>query len=560
MTCRAYRLTRLLLASLITSLGPAAPPSALAAAGQRKPAGIMARTSESITARQPRRPGVQNFPHAGVIGQPRRVTTRQNTPPAGRLGPWGAFTRGNGEAAGFGPVGRYGVEPWAEDWQFLRHHPLSDDPFDPLKFIALNRSGTIWLTLSGETRLRNWYEENPALGQKGTPGSGRFTMRNLYGADLHLGENLRFFGQIVNGTGAGWAAYGYNTTYRKRLDLQQGFAEVKGRAFGAHLGVLLGRQEFLDAPSYVMYNRQTPNVPLSWNGARGYAIWPHLRIDLYDFVQTNTNATRMFHDTEDWGTRLHGLDITFTPGTFHIGGQAVRSYVDLFAMGFRVADSRATMRAGTASLTGSTDRQNGGFRWYGGAPSFEFSIGALYQSGSFESAQTGQQRAVHAYAVNFLSGYRNPQSRWHPFLGLQADLYSGSNTQKTSGGISTYLAPFNPQTNYLDTTTYIAPSNLIAVSPVLRTTPLPFISLRVKMPVMWRASAQDGVYNSSGAYTFQGISGGLIGIVPQASLVIQLGRHLSWTQYGARFIASNEMRQAGARSGSYYQSNLVFRF
>lgn len=533
----------------------AATPGQSAAADRR----VVTNRVETVTVRQPHRPAVQTYPHAGVVDQPRRVTSGQNTAPSGRQGPWGAFTRGNGEAAGFGPVGIYGDAPWAEDWSFLRDRSLSKDPFDPLKFIALNESRTIWLTLSGETRLRNWYEGQPYLGTRGTPGAGRFAVRNLYGADLHLGAHVRLFGQLINGDAAGWAGYGYNGTYRKRLDLQQGFVEVTGGMFGARTGLLVGRQQFLDAPSYVLYNRNTPNVPLSWNGVRGYAIWQRVRVDLYDFVGTNINESKMFHDDEDWGTRLHGLDMTFAPGPIRLGQEELKTYLDLFAIGFRLAGASAAVPYGASTLSGSTARQNGGFRWYGSSPSFEFSVGGLYQSGTFQDAKSGAIRDVAAYSVNTTAGYRNPRSHWHPFIGGQFNLYSGGDSRRKTGSIGTYIAPFNPQTNYLDTTAYIAPSNLITVSPILRVTPLSYLSFQLKSPFLWRDDVNDRIYSSSGAYGFRP-SGGFVGVIPQAALTLQLGQHLSWTQYAARFIASNGMSHAGAQSGNFYQSNFVFRF
>lgn len=76
----------------------------------------------------------------------------------------------------------------------------------------------------------------------------------------------------MNADASGWNVYGYNATYKKTLDLQQAFVEVKGTVLGAKSGIIIGRQQFLDAPSYMLYNRETPNVPLSWNGFRSYAL------------------------------------------------------------------------------------------------------------------------------------------------------------------------------------------------------------------------------------------------------------------------------------------------
>jgi len=293
---------------------------------------------------------------------------------------------------------------------------------------------------------------------------------------------------------------------------------------------------------------------------RGYAIWPRLRADVYDFVGTNVTFNKMFHDRVDWSTRLHGIDVTWAPPSFSLGAERVSSFLDLFLIAFRLGGSSAALAYNRSTLNGTTARQDYGFRWYGGAPSFEFSVGGLYQGGSFELNRTGQNRAVSAYAFNAIAGYRHTPSPLHPFIGVQADLYSGGSSKSTNGTIGTYIAPFNPQTNYLDTTTYIAPSNLVSLSPVLRITPRNWLSLQFKSPFFWRESTDDAVYGPSGAYTFNNLHGGFIGIVPQASLTLQLNRHLTWTQYGARFIGSDGLRAAGGKSGSYYQSNFVFRF
>ncbi|GBR55114.1 hypothetical protein AA106555_1936 [Neokomagataea thailandica NBRC 106555] len=507
------------------------------------------------------RPPIQNYPHAGFVGQPRRILPSLNRPTQGHQGPWGAFNYGTGEAAGFGPVGRYGPAPWAEDWSDLRNPKKSDDLLDPLKFIALNQQKTIWLTLSGETRLRNWSEEAPFLGRRGNAPSGRFTVRNLLGADLHLGEHVRLFGQLINANAAGWAGFGYNQTFRKRLDAQQAFIELKGQIAGARTGLMVGRQQFLDAPSYILYNRETPNVPLSWNGTRIYAIWPKFRLDTFSFAQTNTNPNKMFHDTIDWGTRLYGVDGTAVVPDFVIGSQQVHSFFDLFYLRYRYSSSLSVVPSGSTTLKGTSSRGNIGIRWYGTARDFEFSFGGLYQNGSFQYTNNASSSDVSAWAVNTIAGYRHTPSPLHPFIGAQFDIYSGG-ADGRNATLHTYMAPYNPQTTYSDPTTYLQPSNLISLSPILSVTPFHgYASLRFKAPLLWRQNTNGAIWNSSGPYTFsRPYRGSFVGIEPQAFLLIQLQRHLSWQLIGSRFIASKSLRNAGAQSGSFFQSNLVFRF
>ncbi|OUI95059.1 hypothetical protein HK13_04030 [Acetobacter indonesiensis] len=505
-------------------------------------------------------PNIVLYPHATPVGQPVRTTGAQGRS-SGRQYDWGVFNRGNGEAAGFGPVGQYGIAPWAEDWSRLRDKSKRSDPFDVLKYIALNKSGSIWLSFSGETRLRNWFESRPNLGTQKNNDSGRFGVRNLYGADLHLGSHVRLFGQLINADAGGWNGYGYGSTYRKRLDVQQAFIETRWNMLGAKSGFMFGRQQFLDAPSYMLYNRETPNVPLSWNGFRGYMVWPRIRIDGWDFVQTNDSYTKMFHDTENYNTRLYGFNMTWSPPDGHFMNDRTYSFLDVFYVGYKLSGSSGAIATAKGSQNGSNTRNNFGVRWHGLAGPFEFSLGGIWQGGVFRYAKTNQSRDVSSYAINTLVGYRIPKNRFHTFLGLQTDVYSGGNKNKKDGTIGTYISPFNPQTNYLDTTTYMTGSNLISFAPLVRATFLKSLSLQVKYPLFWRYSTQDPVYRSSGYYTFaHNFDGKFIGMAPQASLAWQITPHFSWTQYVSRFMTSHALNRAGGSSGTYYQSNFVFRF
>ncbi|AEI38162.1 alginate export family protein [Zymomonas mobilis] len=505
-------------------------------------------------------PEVQFYPHANPVGQPYNIPQAVNRK-SGHQYDWGVFNRGNGEAAGFGPVGRYGVAPWAEDWSDLRNKKQSSDPFDYLKYRPLNHSGSIWISFSGETRFRNWFESKPQLGFQKISNSGRFTIRNLYGADLHVGDHLRFFAQLINADASGWNTYGYDSTYRKNLDLQQAFAEIRGNVLGAKAGFIVGRQQFLDAPSYMLYNRETPNVPLSWNGFRGYAFWSRIRVDGWYFVGTNINKDGIFQDAMDYATRLYGFNTTWAPPDFSFLGQKGVSFLDAFYIGYQLTGKSSAIAAPKGSSQGTSTRNNFGIRWHGTAGPIEFSVGAIWQGGVFHYAETNQTRNISAYAINSIVGYRFPKNPLHIFAGIQTDIYSGGNASRTSGTIGTYTTPFNPQTNYLDTTTYIAPSNLISVAPLVRLTPLKSVSLQLKVPLFWRNNTNDPIYRSSGIYSFAGhFDGKFVGTAPQAALVWQINPHFSWTQYISRFVTSRALTEAGASSGTYYQSNFVFRF
>ena len=501
-------------------------------------------------------------PGFSALPQTRTNPTKAQAPQTIHTGDWGVFNRLDGSPAGFGPVARYGVARWAEDWSALRDPKLRDDPFDPLKFIALNDAKSITLTLSGETRLKNWFESRPFLGQQKPNDSGRATLRNLLGADLHLGTHLRVYGELVNGDAFGLNAYGYNATYRTRLDVQQLFVEARTDLAGAHAGVMFGRQQFLDAPNYVLFARETPDLPLSWDGVRGYAVWPRIRLDGWDFVQTNTNPPALFHDTETYNARLFGGYGSYALPDFRLLRQPGQVFLDLFYIGYELGGTPAAIATATGTQAGSTLRDNYGTRIWGRAGPIEFSAGGIYQGGQFRYAGSARTRDVVAFAFNEFAGYRLAHVYGRPLLGVQADVYSGGDYRRTTGTEGTYLTPYNPQTNYLDTTTYFAPGNLVNVAPTVEVTPSDKTLLRFKVPVLWRETTDDTIYGSSSRiYPFRGTySGGFVGTVPQANFAWRITRHLTWTQDLARYFASRSIERAGASNGTYYLSTLTFRF
>ena len=292
-------------------------------------------------------------------------------------------------------MARYGTDRSREDWTFLRNKSLSDDFFDPLKFIALDDAKDVYVTFSGDERLKNWFENRPFLGQQKPSDSGRMTVRGIYGADLHLGDYFRVYGELVNGDAGGWAAYGYNSTYRTRLDVQQLYAEVTAPFAGAKMGLTFGRQEFLDAPNYVLFARETPDVPLSWNGVRGYAVWPRVRVDLFDFVQTNTTPAQLFQRQRKTTTPvcLVPMKAGLRRISPSLASPATFSSTSSIS-GYELGGTSAAIPNAKTTSSGSTLRDNYGTRFWGKAGPVEFSLGGIYQGGQFRYANSTSTRNV----------------------------------------------------------------------------------------------------------------------------------------------------------------------
>ena len=476
---------------------------------------------------------------------------------------WGVFNRDGGTAAGFGPVRRYGTDRAYEDWSVLASPAArrkDDDPFDLLKYIPLTPDGQVYLTFSGEERFRTYYENRPELGNINVREAAKVTLRSIYGADLHVGPNFRVYGELINGDAGGIRPYGYSQGYTTRLDLLQAFGELKGHFLGAVNGLAIGRMQFLDAPNYVLYQRTVSNVPESWNGVRAYSVFPRIRFDLFDFAQTNINPQALFRDKPAYFTRLFGAYESYAVPDFTLFGKPGHVFADAFYYGYIFNGEPASVPVPGATRSGSSRRDNYGVRLWGKAGPIEFSLGAIYQGGHFYQVNSSNSRPVEAYALNNSAVWRFLATWGQPSLGLQGDLYSGGNNTRSKGTINTYVVPFVPSSNYLDTTYYIGTSNLVAAAVKGDIMLDRNVLLKLKLPFYWRDTTNDSFYSPNFIYRFRNLSGGYIGAIPQGTLAVRFGRHLTWDQDFGRFFASNAISRAGGSDATYYLSTFTFDF
>ncbi|MCQ8239946.1 alginate export family protein [Rhizosaccharibacter radicis] len=478
------------------------------------------------------------------------------------VGSWGVFNAQNGQAAGWGPVARYAQARWAEDWSWLRDRSAAGrhDWFDRLKFIRLDDRGSVYLTLSGEERLRTFHESRPFLGTQRPVDSDRLLVRSVLGADLHLGPDIRTYVELVNGIAGGRRYYGYNAgNQRSRLELQQGFLEISGTVLGARAGVIGGRQVFLDAPPYVLSLRDLPNLVQSWNGLRGYAVWDRFRLDTFYLLQTDWLPAAMLADDANWNARLFGAYGSWGLPGFRMAGRPGQLFADLFYYGYLYSGAMAAIGGPGGSLDGSTRRDNVGVRLWGAAGPVELSVGGIHQGGRFHP-RGGGSRPVDAYSVNASVSYRFAGLRGRPAAGIQADLFSGGDARRRTGTVGTYAAPYFNVPFYNDVTTYLGPQNAVSAGPVAEWKPWKQVTLRAHLPLFWRASTNDDLYGTNRVYSFRDLHGGFVGALPQAGIAFQVTPHLAWSHDLAAFLASSSLHRAGGRDGGFYMQTLDFKF
>ncbi|NHO34229.1 alginate export family protein [Acetobacter fallax] len=503
-------------------------------------------------------------------GSPLALQTRKKaatTPPAPpHATDWGVFNAGKSVAAGFGTVGAPGQPRWAEDWSGLAVMPQKkkrDDWFNRLKYIPLTDKGDIWLSLNGEERLRYIFENQPMMGTAGKTNASRVLLRSQYGADLHVGEHVRAYAEFLWGVAGGSNYYGYQTgAQRERLDLQQGILEVKGNLLGAKMGVIGGRQVFLDAPVSMQSARDLTNAQQTWDGFRGYAVWNRFRVDLFDFMQTNKLPKDVFADGTNYSARMYGVYTSTALPNFSVMGTKSQLFADVFFLGYLFNGAPAATPTTTGTQAGSTRRDNAGLRLWGNVGPFDVSLTGVFQGGEFRPAGEGNPtRPVRAYAVNGIFGWTEKSLKEKPSFSLQADMFSGGSYHSKDGAVGTFATPYFPLPYYNDVTLALTSQNLIGVGPVISATPLPHVLLKLHVPFFWRESTQDAVYGTGKIYSWRNnLSGGFIGATPQTQVAWNFAPHWTWTHDIAGLVASRGMRNAGAKDGAFYMQTVEFKF
>jgi len=81
-----------------------------------------------------------------------------------------------------------------EDWSSLKDAPAdSIKGLDSFKYIPLSEDGDVWLSLGGHTRARFEAWDGFGFGAPAVDNDEFVLWRAKLHADLHVGENLRFF-------------------------------------------------------------------------------------------------------------------------------------------------------------------------------------------------------------------------------------------------------------------------------------------------------------------------------------------------------------------------------
>lgn len=449
----------------------------------------------------------------------------------------------SGYGAKVGP--RFYLARWAEDWSFLRDRSKRTGPFDALKFIPLDSNGDVYLTLSDEQRLRHDTITSPGL--RAGRDTNAILFRNVVGADLHIGEHFRAFGELASGVQEGGYFGAVTPVQRNDLIVQQLFAEVKsnlGEAVTA--GVRVGRQDFQDGPLQLVSIQENPNIRITFDGIRAYANGKNARIGLFDLHYTKLGLDA-FDDPTDHSRRFSGVTGSVAVPASVFGNSKL--YVDPFFYYLRNRNQR------WGPITAREERRFWGTRVWGDVGRMNIDVTANHQSGSYDGRDISADQVFAAQT--FALGKVTPSAAR---IGWRADYGSGGGAFG-SGTLHAASQLFGTAP-YFSYGTFVGPTNYLDVAPTFTVTPTKNVRVLTELAFVWRNNEHDAVYSGVGtAYAgTQNVAGHDVAQLARMNAVWSATPNLSFTLRTEYLRAGKVLERAGYANALFTGVWTTFRF
>ncbi|HET6514890.1 MAG TPA: alginate export family protein [Thermodesulfovibrionales bacterium] len=435
----------------------------------------------------------------------------------------------------------YSLNRADEDYRYLRDPARRVEFWDSVKYVALNESGSSYLSLGGEARERYEYFSNPNWGA-GPQGSGYLLQRYFLHADLHMGEHLRLFTQLQSSLENGRTG-GPRPTDKDELDLHQAFLDIKFDSGGGSSFLLRsGRQELIYGSQRIISVREGPNVRQSFDGFRAMFRTGDVAVDAFAARPAETKRY-VFDDGTDNSRGLWGVYSVMPLSMLPKGN------VDLYYLGYH--NRNASFNQGSASET----RHSVGARLWRTAKPIDYNFEFIYQWGKFGNGD------IQAWTAASDTGYTFDSLTFHPRLGLKADVTSGDRDPNNPDLQS--FNPLFPKGAYFSEDALIGPINHIDLNPSVTLQFTGSVMLSVNWDFFWRESTHDGLYNSglSLVRSSKNSSASFVGSQPQAVLEWDIDRHFTFVAIYAHFFAGPFIKETGAgKDVDYTTAWLAYRF
>ncbi len=441
-------------------------------------------------------------------------------------------------------AGGYNQSRWAEDWSKMRDPKKRKDFVDQLKYIPIAADGDVYLTLSGEARLRVNHTTNPNL--RDSEAQRQDIVRLFGGADLHLGEHFRLYGELAHGTLEGVNLGTALPNLRNKLAVQQAFVDVTGTVADVDLGVRYGRQTFADGPNLLVVPRDNNTLYFGFNGFRAWARTAGVRADVFDFKPTRYGNGGTGDEGIEGGRRFSGISTGIVVPETLFGGSKL--YVDPFL--WRLRNRGAVWGTETAREV----RNFYGLHVWGDAGRVNLDWTVNYQGGSYDN------RSIKAWLVLLAQTYQLGKSKTAPRVGFHADYASGGGAYG-NGTLRNSLAPFGNNI-YYSYQLFATPTNLIALAPNVTFSAFKKLRLTAEYQRSWRDTTSDAVYRANGTAFAgtQNFGGKKIADTLRFQAVYPLTPRLSFTGRYEHLIAGPALTNAGYKNSDFLAGWLSYRF
>lgn len=417
-----------------------------------------------------------------------------------------------------------------EDWSVLRGREAADF-FDPIKYIPLNDSGSVWLSLGGEVRerLEGWTNYQ-LLDGPDTDGAFLLSRLKLH-ADAHLGEHYRVF---VEGIGAFSTDRdlpgGRRVGDINQIDLLAAFGEAKlDLGAGASLRLRAGRQPVGFGKSRVVSAPNWENSPRAYDGVTAtFKSGPWTVDGLWTAI---ANQQKYEFDDGDSGRELFGLHLARRTELLGAPGE-----VNAYWFGFNRSASSFN------GESGREERHTFGARAAGnvGGSNLDFDLESALQYGQVGDAE------VEAWMLSVQAGYSALGAPWTPRIYAGLDIGSGD-ARAGDGEVETYNRIFGSGHNFYGYLDYLGRSNAMDISFGASASPAKDVRLTLDLHIFRRLEAGDDVYTTGSSRFVSGAHSDSLDLGREIDLGVtwQINPHLGFAAGAGRFFPGSFFDEAG---------------
>lgn len=436
----------------------------------------------------------------------------------------------------------------AQNFKLMRydedHSVLKDSAgtfYNRIKYMPLSQSGRTYLSLGGEVRVEVDRAQNEDWGARNT-GRNIFALQRYHlHADLHLGERIRFFGQLRSGLENG-RKNGPRTIDEDQLNVQNLFVDlVPYKGPEGVLTLRLGRQELQYGSGRLLDVREGPNLRLYFDGAK--VAYTSSKWNVEGFVMADGKVkTGVFDNPVSRKSSLWGVYSTYAA--------AKMINIDLYYLGIDRAEAR--FDEGIADES----RHTFGTRFWSNGSGFLYNFEIGYQLGKFGAAK------IRSWGGSSDIGYRFGYLKGTPIVKLRSDFISGDDV-KGDGKLGTFNALY-PNGGYFGVNPQAGPANLLSLHPNFAWHPVKAVLLSLETVFYWRQSLQDGVYRPDGTFNLSssGSAKRYIGTAYLTTVSWVANRFLNFNIYAQYFETGDFVNEAipQHKDGFFIGAVMGFKF